>query len=955
MKSWRLILPLIWLVGLIAVPCAVPVTHAASSAWATVTPMTTPRYGLTAATGPDSRMYAIGGYNAAGYLRTAEAYAPVSHVWSAIASMQVARYAAAAVAWGDYIYVLGGYNPVSGYLASVERYSPWTNAWTTVPSMPTARAGLAAVLGTDGHIYAIGGFNGLSYLSTVEVYTPWTNSWTAAPAMPTARGFLGGALGAASTIYAVGGRTAQSPVATVEAYSIPSGTWTPATPLTTARAELAAVPWTDGRIFALGGRSGLNAFYGLASTEAYNIDTKTWLADAPMLSSRYGLATTRGPDNLVYALGGMSSGVALASVEAYGPLPPQPTVPGTPANVHAASAVRTATVSWTAPYNGGSPITGYTITTYVGTSSLVTGTTNAGPNVTSAQVTGLSDGATYTFTVRAANAVGWGSESARSPAITLPALPGIPASVMAVAGINAVTVSWLPPLSNGGSPIIAYIVTGSTGIAGQTVTVWAGPDVSSVNVGNLVPGRAYSFWVQAVNAVGTGPASTATAAVTLPTVPSAPLGLTLTPTGTSLQVSWLPPALGGGRPIISYQVTLWQGSQLVQSQQVATTAAAFTGLHTGSTYTVSVVATNMMGSGDPAVQTVLLPNLAPTITVPADQRVDHGDIVSFTVSARDPDPTDHVTLTAGGLPSGVTFTDLGNGTGQVSGYAAVSAGTYSITFTACDQHNAMVSKAVTVTVTREIAIVDPYNANPVIVKVNSPRSTSAGVTLHASIYEATDPNGNADIGEAAPVVFTLIPFGGGQTYSVTANHAGGGIEGTLETTATFRHLPVNMYHVHIEIGGNDYQGTADSILTVYSPSATGAVSASGKILIATPGSFKLTAKYLKNGKAGGSLQYVEYRALAVGAPMNKRTLIESYVLNGKITGLVIKNHRAYLQGTGTLNGVQRYSFVVTVMSNSYRHQADQFGLWVTDPQHAMVGHFTFLPTNLTGGSATIVK
>ena len=50
------------------------VTH---NSWATEMPMPTARYALTAVTGPDGRLYAIGGYDSNGSsLNTMEAYTP---------------------------------------------------------------------------------------------------------------------------------------------------------------------------------------------------------------------------------------------------------------------------------------------------------------------------------------------------------------------------------------------------------------------------------------------------------------------------------------------------------------------------------------------------------------------------------------------------------------------------------------------------------------------------------------------------------------------------------------------------------------------------------------------------------------------------------------------------------------------------------------------------------------
>lgn len=88
------------------------------------------------------------------------------------------------------------------------------------------------------------------------------------------------------------------------------------------------------------------------------------------------------------------------------------TVPGVPTNVSATAGNRQATVSFTAPANnGGSAITEYIVTSSPGNIT-VTGT---GTTIT---VTGLRNGTTYTFTVKAVNEAGNGADSATSNAVT---------------------------------------------------------------------------------------------------------------------------------------------------------------------------------------------------------------------------------------------------------------------------------------------------------------------------------------------------------------------------------------------------------------------------------------------------------------------------------------------------------------------------------------------------------
>jgi hypothetical protein len=92
-------------------------------------------------------------------------------------------------------------------------------------------------------------------------------------------------------------------------------------------------------------------------------------------------------------------------------------VPSAPTGVSAQEDSKSARVSWAAPGDdGGSPITGYTVTPYLG--SVAQAPAQAGPSATSATVTGLSNATAYTFTVTATNSSGPGPASAASNSVT---------------------------------------------------------------------------------------------------------------------------------------------------------------------------------------------------------------------------------------------------------------------------------------------------------------------------------------------------------------------------------------------------------------------------------------------------------------------------------------------------------------------------------------------------------
>ena len=86
------------------------------------------------------------------------------------------------------------------------------------------------------------------------------------------------------------------------------------------------------------------------------------------------------------------------------------TTPDAPTGLSATAGAAQATLSWTPPaVDGGSPITGYTVTVYAG--GVSQGFANI-PVLTQVTIIGLANGTTYTFRVAARNTVGTGAQSA---------------------------------------------------------------------------------------------------------------------------------------------------------------------------------------------------------------------------------------------------------------------------------------------------------------------------------------------------------------------------------------------------------------------------------------------------------------------------------------------------------------------------------------------------------------
>ncbi len=188
------------------------------------------------------------------------------------------------------------------------------------------------------------------------------------------------------------------------------------------------------------------------------------------------------------------------------PLPPNPTAPAAPPSVGAVAGDGEATVSWTTPNDGGGPITGYVVTTYLASHDSFVAATDL-EDVHEATVTGLSNGTPYYVSVAAVNDFGTGPATTSND--VTPEAPGsitvpeAPTAVVAVAAKKAADLSWAPPPSDGGSPITGYrIKVYREGTLKKTLTVGA---VTETKVRGLKSKKDHYFVVSAINAAGEGP------------------------------------------------------------------------------------------------------------------------------------------------------------------------------------------------------------------------------------------------------------------------------------------------------------------------------------------------------------------------------------------------------------------------------------------------------------------
>jgi subtilisin family serine protease len=193
------------------------------------------------------------------------------------------------------------------------------------------------------------------------------------------------------------------------------------------------------------------------------------------------------------------------------PPPVTPVAPSAPTGITITPSSGSLSVRFTAAAAGTSPITSYKYSVNGGTTwaTRQTGTT-ASPIV----ITGLTNGTTYSVSIRAVSLAGDGAAST-AVSVMIPVAPSAPTIGTATANAGrTATVRWTLG-ANGGGAITSHVVTAylnGSGTAARTVTV-NGATAVSATVTGLTRGGSYTFKVLARNAIGSSALSLASNAV----------------------------------------------------------------------------------------------------------------------------------------------------------------------------------------------------------------------------------------------------------------------------------------------------------------------------------------------------------------------------------------------------------------------------------------------------------
>jgi N,N-dimethylformamidase beta subunit-like, C-terminal/Domain of unknown function (DUF4082)/Fibronectin type III domain len=190
----------------------------------------------------------------------------------------------------------------------------------------------------------------------------------------------------------------------------------------------AAAPGTPTSVSATAGSAAANVSWTAPSTggppTSYKItpyigataQTTTTVSGSPPATSKTVSGLTPGTSYTFTVRASNPGGSGPESAASAAVIPTGAAAPAAPTNATAEADSTSAFVDWTAPSDeGGSDITGYTVTPYVGAAAQ--SSTDVGASTTKTRITGLTNGTSYTFKIKATNSAGSGPASSASNAV----------------------------------------------------------------------------------------------------------------------------------------------------------------------------------------------------------------------------------------------------------------------------------------------------------------------------------------------------------------------------------------------------------------------------------------------------------------------------------------------------------------------------------------------------------
>lgn len=329
--------------------------------------------------------------------------------------------------------------------------------------------------------------------------------------------------------------------------------------------------------------------------------------------------------------------------------------------------------------------------------------------------------------------------------------------IAAASGFPAPTVQWQRSTNGGGT---------FTNIAGATSTTYTFTAASADN------GNKYRAVFQNSTGVATSTAATLTVN-TAPTISSANTTTFTVGTAGSFTVT----TSGFPNPTLTTTGTLPAWLSFTDNGNGTATLAGTPPAGSGGQYNFTINADNGTAPSDSQAFTLSV-NESPSITSADHATFAAGTVGNFLVTTQAGFPVAITVTKTGSLPSGVTFTDNGNGTATIGGTpAAGTAGSYPITITASNGATTNATQSFTLTITESPVITSADHATFVVGTAGSfAVTTSAGAgSVTVSKTSGSLPSGVTftDNGNGTATLAGTPAAGTGGTYPLTITASDG--------------------------------------------------------------------------------------------------------------------------------------------------------------------------------------
>jgi alpha-tubulin suppressor-like RCC1 family protein len=290
--------------------------------------------------------------------------------------------------------------------------------------------------------------------------------------------------------------------------------------------------------------------------------------------------------------------------------------PDAPTGLSATAGNGQVTITFTDGSANGSAITNYQYS--ADGSSNWTAVSSTTPTITSpAVITGLNNGTSYTYYLRAINANGNGATSLTSVTATPRTTPAAPTGLSATAGNGQATITFTAGAANGSAITnYQYSTDGSTNwtaVSSTTATITSPAVITGLTY------QTYTIYLRAVNGAGNGAASATSVTTTPYLVPDAPTMNSVVLGDQSATINFTAGA-ENGRAITNYQYTCSStGTDNWTTLDPASTTSPIivSNLTNGATYSVKLKAISSAGSSAASAPQSVTPATtpaAPTIT-----------------------------------------------------------------------------------------------------------------------------------------------------------------------------------------------------------------------------------------------------------------------------------------------------------------------------------------------------